>query len=415
MAEAGPLPFKEAIDFSSAKVNLPTRRYDDLRHGAHVRAFSVAGMTRDDWLTEIRAAIDKAQVSGTGLKEFQNTFDEFVKRTGWQFNARGKTPEERSAWRARIIYKTNMRVSYMAGRYKQMTDPAVLKYRPYWRYKHSGALHPRKLDLSWNGLVLLATDPAWKIMFPPNGWGCGCDVEALSKRDLAKLGKSGPDEAPDLAPYQGKDPRTGEIEMRYLGIDRGWEYNPGEEWLNGVVPKELAQPLPPAIGPRAPAELPPMPNPTTVPAGRILPIGQSAEDYVSAFLGAFGLKDGQSGFYRDRSGGIVTVSQSLFEARDIDGKVLGLKADKQERGPFSLLLADAIQNPDEIWVDWASVRSGIVLRRAYLKRFELPGKNGMFVRFEWTKYGWTAITGFDARADYLAQYRAGALLYARRS
>ena len=161
MAEGGPIPFKEAIDFFAAKVNLPTRRYDDLRHGAHVRAFSVAGMMRDDWLTEIRTAIAEAQRDGTGLKAFQDTFDDIVKRTGWQFNARGSTPAERSAWRARIIYKINMRVSYMAGRYKQMTDPAVLKYRPYWRYKHSGALHPRKLHLSWNGMVLLATDPAW--------------------------------------------------------------------------------------------------------------------------------------------------------------------------------------------------------------------------------------------------------------
>lgn len=415
MAEAGPIPFREAIDFFAAKVNLPTRRYDDLRHGAHVRAFSVAGMMRDDWLTEIRAALAKSMESGTGLKEFQTTFDDFVNRTGWRFNARGKTEEERRAWRSRLIYKTNMRVSYMAGRYRQMTDPAVLKYRPYWRYKHSGALHPRKLHLAWHGTVLLAADPAWKIMFPPNGWGCGCDVEALSKRDLARLGKSGPDQAPDLAPYQSRDPRTGQIEMRYMGIDRGWEYNPGEAWLNGLMPKELAAPLPAAIGPRLPVDLPPMPAPTPVPQPRVMAVGLPSEDYARAFLGEFGLDIGQESYLRDRSGGIVTISQSLFEARDIEGQILGLKADKGGRGQYALLIADAIRAPDEIWVDWAQVRSGIVLRRAYLKRFELPGKNVIFVRFEWTKHGWTAVTGFESREHYAEQYRAGALVYARKS
>lgn len=412
MAEAGPIPFQEAIDFFAAKVNLPTRRYDDLRHGAHVRAFSVAGMMRDDWLTEIRTAIAKAQVEGTGLKEFQSTFDDFVKRTGWKFNARGDTDAARSAWRARIIYKTNMRVSYMAGRYKQMTDPAVLKYRPYWQYKHSGALHPRKLHLSWNGLVLAATDPAWKIMFPPNGWGCGCDVIALNKRQLAALGKSVPDETPDLGQYEGRDPRTGETETRYAGIDRGWEYNPGEEWLNGIVPRELAAPLPAAIGPRQPVDLPTMPAPQAVLADRVLPAGLAEQDYLDAFLGEFRQKKDDVNFFRDKSGGIISIGKALFEARAPGGEVLGSKLLKRDRAEYVLLLADAIKNPDEIWVNWVQMVTGIALRRSYLKRVLLPDGRELFVRFEWSKAGWTGITAFSpAKEGYLEAERVGALVY----
>jgi hypothetical protein len=413
--EAGQIPFQEAIDFFRSKVNLPTAKWDDLLRQAQVRAFSVAGMMRDDWLAEIRAAIDKAQVSGAGLKAFQDTFDTFVKRTGWQYYSRGETEEARSAWRAKLIYKTNMRVSYMAGRYKQLTDPDVLKYRPYWRYKHSGNEHPRRLHLSWNGLVLLATDPAWKVMFPPNGFGCGCDVEALSRRQLRALGKTGPDQAPNLSPWQETDPRTGQEETRYIGIDRGWEYNPGMEWLEGVVPKELTKPLPPAIGPRLAQTLPAMPPPEPVEPGRLLQAGQSAETYVDAFLGEFGLARNQSMAYRDKSGGIISITQSLFEARDTEGTVLGLKSDKFGRGPYTLLFADAIRDPDEIWIDWVPVRSGIVLRRAYIKRFILPrSKDVMFVRFEWTKDGWIAVTGFEARQGYVDDFRAGSLVYARK-
>ncbi|MCD1634480.1 hypothetical protein K7H91_11925 [Martelella mediterranea] len=411
---ADQIPFKEAIDFLSGKVNLPTRRHDDLKHAAHVRAFSVAGVTRDDMLADFRKAIEKARAAGTGLKEFRKDFDAIVDRMGWRYNSHGKTEEERRAWRARIIYTTNMRTSYMAGRYKQLTDPDVLKYRPYWKYVHSGALHPRKLHLSWNGLVLAATDPAWRIMFPPNGWGCGCDIEALSERQLKALGKDGPDQAPDLRPYEDADPRTGEPETRYPGIDRGWAYNVGEEWLHGVVPPELHKPIE-AYGNeiKPAADLPPLPEPVKARAGDLMATGLAPEAYVEAFLKAFQFDD-EGGYFRDRSGGIITIGRAMFEQRNALGEVLGLKADKRGRGAYTLLLADAIKEPDEIWVDWAAVKSGVVLRRAYLKRVILPDGRSLLARFEWTSRGWTAVTGLDTTDAYLSQFRKGTLLYRRK-
>lgn len=408
------LPFTEAIDFLAAKVNLPTRRSDDLRHGAQVRGFSVAGVTRDDMLSDFRSAIEKARAEGTGFKEFQKDFDTIVERYGWEYFSHGKTDEERRAWRSRIIFTTNMRTSYMAGRYKQMNDPDVLRYRPYWQYVHSGSLHPRKLHLSWNGLVLRADDPAWSVMYPPNGWGCGCDVEALSERDLRKLGKSGPDPSPDLGAYQDTDPRTGQPETRYPGIDRGWEYNVGQEWLHGMVPKELQKPLP-AFGEPPAVTPPPLPPATTVPATRLLPDDLDAEAYIGRFLDEFGFREKGYGYFRDRSGGIITLSDSMFRSRDEQGNVIGTKSNKYERGPYMALLADTIREPDEIWADWAAVASGVVLKRSYIRRFLLPDNKALFVRFEWTSKGWIAITGFQSQERYVKKFRAGALLYRRQA
>ncbi|WP_418459763.1 PBECR2 nuclease fold domain-containing protein [Brucella intermedia] len=405
------VPFKEAIEFLQAKVNLPTRRWDDLRHGAHVRGFSVAGVTRDDMLSDFRVAIEKARSEGTGFNEFRKDFDRIVERYGWQYFSHGKSDEERAAWRSKIIFTTNMRTSYMAGRWKQLTDPDVMRYRPYLQYVHSGALHPRKLHLSWNGRILRTDDPAWRYMFPPNGWGCGCDVEALSERDLRALGKSGPDAAPDLTPYQDIDPRTGQPEMRIPGIDRGWEYNVGQEWQHGMVPVELQQPLKPFGADMTPRPLPPMPKATPVPKEDLLSPDLEPERYVEAFMARFGRQPDEAGYHRDVSGGIITVGRSLFEQRTQDGTVVGLKSGKRGRGQFAVLLADAILQPDEIWVDWAEVRSGIVLRRAYLKRVILDDGRSLFIRFEWTKAGWVAITGFDTDDNYLENYRKGALLY----
>lgn len=432
------LPFPEAETFFRQKVNLPTQRWDDLRHGAHVRAFSVAGVVRDDMLADFRSALEKAQADGTGFQAFKASFNEIVTRTGWQFNAPGSTEDQRRDWRARVIFNTNMRVSYMAGRFAQLMDPDVLKYRPFWRYRHNDSRHPRPLHVSWDGLVLSAGDPWWKVHFPPNGWGCLCDVVALNKRQLGALGKDGPDQAPPGGSYQARDPRTGQPETRWTGVDRGWEYNPGEEWMAGSVPSELQVPLaapepaaapivPPAdqVPAATPAQppvlarpqppLPPLPTPVAVPASRLMAPGLPETDYVSAFLEEFGATLDQGTAFRDPSGTVIAIDKALFEQRTPDGTIIGFKAAKRDRGRYVRLLADAIREPDEIWVDWIQVALGFVLRRAYIRRVVLPDGRTLFVRFEWSRRGWVGVTAFDTTETYAAKLRTGALLYRRKS
>ncbi len=438
MADGG-LPFQEAIDFQRRKVNLPTERYDDLMRAAHVRAFTVAGVTRDDMLADYRAAVDRARAQGTGFEEFRRSFDDIVDRTGWAFHAQGSTEEERRNWRARVIYNTNMRTSYMAGRYAQMTEPSVLAYRPYWQYRHNYARHPRQQHLAWNGNVWMASDPIWRLIFPPNGWGCNCDVVALNARQFAALGKTEPDPTPDLKPRLVRDSRTGDPETRYDGIDRGWDYNVGEASLSGLVPTELQTPMrpapkpldipakvrpadasapPPATAsspaPKLPAELPPMPAARPVPEGRIMPSGLTEADYVSAFLEEFGASLDQSVIHRDPSGGVVTVSKALFEQRDASGGAVRLKVTKQGRERYVRLLADAIIDPDEIWVDWAEGPGGRpVLQRSYLRSL-IIGTRQLFALFRWSTAGWEGTSAYDVSEARLERLRSGALLYRRK-
>lgn len=437
------LPFGEAIDYLRRKVDLPTQRWDDLLRHAHVRAFTIAGVAQAEMLGDFRAAIDRARAEGSGFDAFRKTFDEIVDRTGWTFNARGSTDEERRDWRARVIYNTNMRTSYMAGRWEQMTDPDVLRYRPYWRYRHNYARHPRKQHLAWNGKVWMADNPVWRVIYPPNGWGCNCDVEALSEGQFQALGKSSPDPTPDLNSRVAKDPRTGEPETRYDGIDRGWEYNVGEASRDGPVPRELQAPLRPAprpsdvqpvsmpdlppkppAGPARPPEpaeppaqlskLPPLPEPRPVPESRLMPAGRPEVEYVSAFLEEFGAGMEMPVLHRDRSGGVVTISKALFEQRDASGQTVRLKVTKRGRERFVRLMADAIIDPDEIWANWALSGDGSpVLIRSYLRRMQVGGRQ-IFVMFVWSGRGWTATTAFDTSEAYLARQRIGALLYRRK-
>lgn len=158
-------PFDEAIALFRKKLNLPTATWDTIWEGMHTRAFTVAGAMQDDLIQDFKNAIDKAISQGTTLQEFQKDFDTIVETHGWAYNgSRG--------WRSALIFETNIKTMYSAGRWKQQTDPDVLKLRPYLMYKHGGSREPRPEHLAWDGLVLPADDPWWNDHYPPNGWGC---------------------------------------------------------------------------------------------------------------------------------------------------------------------------------------------------------------------------------------------------
>lgn len=207
-------PFKEQVDFFLKKLNLPTEHYDDILKSAHDRAFMVAGAAKADLLDDFRQAIEKAIAEGKSIGWFRKEFDAIVNKHGWAYNG------ERD-WRTRVIYTTNIRASYAAGRYAQLTDPDLLKVRPYWKRNHSDTVaHPRPLHQSWDGMVLHYTDP-WLADHPcPGGWGCQCYYTAVRASEY----KGYP--APDDGTYTKID-RYGVTHVLPKGIDYGWNYQPG--------------------------------------------------------------------------------------------------------------------------------------------------------------------------------------------
>lgn len=224
-AFAEPLPFDEAIAFFRQKLSITSQTWTDLWQGEHSRQFTVAGAMRDDMLDDFRTAIESAIAEGTTYQTFLQEFDKIVSRYGWSYKGN-------RGWRSRVIYDTNVNTAYNAGRWAQLTDPDLLKVNPYLEYRHGDSVKPRQLHLSWNGITLPADDPWWKTHYTPNGWGCKCRVHSAGKRDLERAGKTGPDQAPNDGTYEWVDKKSGEIHEIPRGIDPGWAYNPGQQWLN---------------------------------------------------------------------------------------------------------------------------------------------------------------------------------------
>jgi len=210
------LPFVEQAEFLRQKLNLPTQRWDDIMGAAHDRSFVVAGAMKADLLADLHNAVNKAVGGRVSLETFRKDFREIVTKRGWH-GWTGEGTEAGEAWRARIIYETNLATSYAAGRYAQLTDPDLLSRRPYWKYVHDDSVdHPRPEHVAWDGLVLRHDHPFWQTHYPPNGWGCRCRVTAVT----------GPKEGDKTTPPEGWNDindKTGAPP----GIDKGWNYAPG--------------------------------------------------------------------------------------------------------------------------------------------------------------------------------------------
>lgn len=214
-------PFAEQLEFFRNKLALPSERYDDILRAAHDRAFIVAGAAQADLVNDLFQAMTRRVEDGKGLEAFRKEFNQVVLKHGWT-GWTGEGSERGYAWRTRVIYQTNMSTSYAAGRWRQLTSPALLSVRPFWKYHHAdGVMHPRPLHVSWHGLVLPYDHPFWRTHFPPNGWMCHCWVTAVDAKEYEKALAEG--RATPPAGWQIEDPVTGALP----GIDRGFNYAPG--------------------------------------------------------------------------------------------------------------------------------------------------------------------------------------------
>jgi len=356
----GSLPFDAKIAFFRKKLALPTRGWADIWQANHDHAFVVAGATKMALVEDMQASVQKAIEQGTTLAEFRKDFDKTVTKHGWAYKG------ERG-WRTRVIYETNLRTSYAAGRHEQ------LQKLEYWQYHHSiGANNPREQHLAWDGLVLPKDDPFWQTHYPPNGWGCRCYVTGMSKSRMQQKGLS-LGQSPNITMKKvvvGKNspnPRTVDVPE---GISPGFTYAPGRSaWMHSHIPTPQGE----------------------APHGfdKLIP----AEDYVRGFLKPFGASIGKEIVFKDVAGEAVVISEALF--KDAQGN---WKIGKGLRSSHLPMLAEAIRQPDEIWsyMHWHGKQGKAVSNRTYISRYDVDGKQYVAIVVMGYNDGWHGITAHSS-------------------
>ncbi len=233
-------PFQEAVDYLKAKgLDLrPSHDWRDMWQEAHATAFTVAKSAGFDILKDVHQAVAAALEQGWDLKRFSEALTPVLQAKGWWGKQEVADPltggkvmaQLGSPRRLRIIYDTNMRMAYAAGRWAQMERLAAR--RPFLRYVAILDGRTRPLHRQWHGTVLPMDHAWWKTHYPPNGWRCRCTVQQLSQRDLDEFGyQVSPDPDDTLVPWTND--RTGEVQMVPHGVDPGFAYNPGRAALEG--------------------------------------------------------------------------------------------------------------------------------------------------------------------------------------
>lgn len=259
----GPPPV-EALDFFKAKTLKPSFSFEDVWREQHAIAFTVAKAMQLDVLTTIQAALDQSLEQGKTFADFKRELRPTLKRLGWwgvkeqtdPATGEVKPVQLGSPRRLKVIYDTNVRQAHAAGREEKAQR--VKKRFPYAMYVIGPSENHREQHVAWHGLILPVDDPWWDTHTPMNGWGCKCSKRLITVRQYDRLKKSGiPDPtAPPILDSQGNptgrkvkrsvpvkttaptiqrrehvNKRTGEINQVPVGIDPGFDTNPGKDRL----------------------------------------------------------------------------------------------------------------------------------------------------------------------------------------
>lgn len=162
-----------------------------------------------------------------------------------------------------------------------------------------------------------------------------------------------------------------------------------KSWAEGLVPPELQKPLPPPPRATPAPALQPLKDVAKPFTSPVLPDGEKPEVYVDRFLAEFGASRDQAALWRDPAGHALVISRQLFERPDGSSK---LTSYGRWRGGHVLRLAEAIRDPDEIWIDSGQGPDGQWrLVRRYLRT---SPDSPEFASFAWSSSGWDGATAF---------------------
>lgn len=353
----GPPPV-EALKYFRAKGLKPSWSYKEVWAEEHAVAFTVAKSAGFDILGDVRAAVDKAMASGQTFEQFKKELRPVLQAKGWWGRKEATDPltgEVRevqlgSPRRLRTIYDANLRTARAAGQWErvQRTKRAL----PYLLYELGPSREHRPDHVQWHGLLLPVDDPWWGSHMPPNGWGCKCRVRQVSRPEAARLEKDGapwqaqetdPEtglptgrlldrrmpvrtEAPPIVRREWINKRTGEVLQVPVGIDPGWDYNPG-------VAGRMAQALDLAAGKIEAADI-------GAPAVRSLVDSPAFRAWLSAPKGSYPvglLPDGDAALIGAPRGGVVrfsaaTATKQLREHPELAAGEYAWVQDALERG-----------------------------------------------------------------------------------
>lgn len=177
--------FDEALEWFQRRTVLSGTDAAALDADAKQRAFWVGGGLQ---LTQIQRVFDSLNVAIEKGEPFAD----------WRNRVREDLTNDAHA---ETVFRNAAQRAYNAGRFRQMTEPSVAKFRPFWLYDSILDSRTTTICTARDGTLLPHDDPWWTGNIPPLHHRCRSSIRNLRKSEAERRGVT--PEAPDLPPTPG--------------------------------------------------------------------------------------------------------------------------------------------------------------------------------------------------------------------
>ncbi len=200
-APASPARFDEAMEWFDSRVPVPADEFDALSKDAQKQAFTLAGVNQMSIvmtvLDEMRTAVEQGEPIGEFRKRVKSSLKgDWTKATSTRLDT---------------IFITSTQTAYNAGRYTQLTQPDVIKTRPFWIFDAVMDSRTSNACQLLNGLTLPADAGGWSGNYPPIHHRCRSGIRTQRRSVVEKRG--GPTKAADM-PEPKVSPGFGKLPTR---------------------------------------------------------------------------------------------------------------------------------------------------------------------------------------------------------
>lgn len=399
------LPPAEAMAFMDGRqLSAETYHWYDLWREEHQRAFTVSRLARGDLLEALQTSLAKSVAGDLSRRDWIKSTEQLLKNAGWWGTTEVTDPRTGELLKTRfnharlqLIFDTNVRQAAAAGQWQRLVRNQ--RTHPYARYVAMDDERTRPQHRAWHNVTLPLDDAWWATHRPPNGWRCRCRVIGVTQREYDQgvvLDRPGAETdqgaplrstpmvkaAPPVSLRDWRNPITGAIEQVPVGIDPGFDYNPGTTGrsaaFEAMVKAKLGK-MSTEVAKAASAEGVIFPKVAKEVAGQdtwqtlgladlrqmrpsmaapdLLTAAESVEDAVNVLRSALGVPVNGARFVETPTG-LVTIFDKLLT------HVVEKRLDRRER--FGAFVLPTLQQPDEVW---ETAYDDATTRRRFIKLF----------------------------------------------
>ena len=173
-----PLRFDEAVEWFGNRFPITEEIAAELGEYAGPRAWKIAGVAQLDIVQDVHSSLERAIATGIPFEEWQDEVEEaLTKAWGRKDTARLET-----------IFINATQSSYNAGRWSQMTDPAVLPLRPFGMYDSVLDTRTTPFCRAWDGVILPLEEFAERGACPQTHHRCRAGIRSLRPAEVKRRG-----------------------------------------------------------------------------------------------------------------------------------------------------------------------------------------------------------------------------------